>query len=66
MAANEGYLEPKVGAPDLVRKHQNGQAVNPPSYMEFGGFKNAKGLNRGDALMVMEKGGPQAQRGKPI
>lgn len=65
--SKRGYLEPKVGDPDLIRKHQNGQAINPPSYMEMGGFTSAGKLNSGaSSQMSLEKGGPKAQRGKPI
>lgn len=64
--STRGYLEPKVKDPDLMRKHQNGQAINPPSFMDLGGFKNAGGLNRGESDMNMERGGPQANKGKPI
>ena len=64
--SKRGYLEPKVGDPDLVRKHHNGQAVNPPSFMEFGGFTSAKKLGGDTADMRLEKGGPQSRMGKPI
>lgn len=65
--SKRGYLEPKVADPSMTRKENNGQAVNPPSYMQYGGFGQASDLNRGkDNIMNMEKGGPQAQRNKPI
>lgn len=60
------YLKPKVGDPDLMRKHKNGQAINPPTFMEYGGFKNSAKLNRDDSNMNLERGGPQAKQGKPI
>lgn len=62
----KGYLEPKVSAPGLERKRENNQAVNAPNYMPFGGFTSASKLNREDAVMGLEKGGPQAKQGKPI
>lgn len=63
--SKRGYLEPKVKDPDLMRKHRNGQAINPPSYMQLGGFTSAAGLKRGEDLMQLQKG-PQANAGKPI
>lgn len=63
---NRGYLAPKVGDPDLMRKHKNGQAINPPTFMEYGGFKSSKNLRRDDPSMGLEKGGPKANQGKPI
>lgn len=61
------FLEPKVGTPSLIRKHRNGQAINAPTYMEMGGFTNASKLNRDDGgIMKLERGGPQANKGKPI
>jgi hypothetical protein len=59
-------FEPKVSAPGLERKRENNQAVNPPSYMQLGGLTGASKLNRDDAVMGLEKGGPQAKQGKPI
>lgn len=64
--SKRGYLEPKVGDPDIKRKNQNGQAINPPSYMDFGGLTNPSKLNRGKSVMGLEKGGPQSKLGKPI
>lgn len=65
--SKRGYLEPKVGDPDMMRKNRNGQAINPPTYMDFGGMTNASKLNRGDGgIMGLEKGGPKANQGKPI
>lgn len=64
---SQGYLKPKVGAPAMLRSERNGQFVNPPLYMVWGGLKGASGLRRGsERNLQMEKGGPQAKRGKPI
>ena len=63
--AKRGYLEPKVGAPDLVRKHRKGQFVNAPSYMEMGGFTSATKLNRSETIMALQKGA-LTNKGKPI
>lgn len=65
--SKRGYLEPKVGDPDLMRKGRNGQAINPPTYMNYGGFTSAGKLNTGEGgIMGLERGGPQAKQGKPI
>lgn len=64
-SSTRGYLMPKVGDPNLKRKERNGQAVNPPSYQEMGGFTSAAKI-KSSPLMKMEKGGPQAKAGKPI
>lgn len=65
--SSDSYLKPKVGAPSLEPKKKNGMFINPPGYAEMGGFTNAKKLERGEkSLMGLEKGGPQAKRGKPI
>lgn len=64
--SKRGYLEPKVGDPSLMRKHRNGQAVNPPSYMDLGGFTSASKLKGETGDMALERGGPQAKQGKPI
>lgn len=65
--SKRGFLEPKVSDPELTRKSRNGQAVNPPTYMDLGGFTNPGKLNRGEGgIMSLEKGGPKANQGKPI
>lgn len=65
--SKRGYLEPKVGDPSMIRKNKNGQAINPPTYMDLGGFTNSAKLNRGESgIMGLEKGGPQSNKGKPI
>lgn len=63
--SKRGYLEPKVGDPDLIRKHKNGQAINPPSFMEMGGFTNASKLSGEKGIMSLQDG-PKAQKGKPL
>lgn len=61
------FLKPKVGSPKMLRDERNGQFVNPPLWMRWGGFKNASGLNRDNMRNLrMERGGPQAKSGKPI
>jgi hypothetical protein len=64
--SKRGYLEPKVADPSIIRKHKNGQAINPPSFMEMGGFTGPSKLNRDDSNMGIERGGPQAKKGKPF
>lgn len=68
MADNRGYLKPKVKDPKQIRDRKNGQFINPPVYMDYGGLKSSQNLMRGDiaSSMALEKGGPTAQRGKPI
>jgi len=68
----QDYLKPKVASPKMLRDKKNGQFHNPPLYIDrWGGFTSARGLNRlpgdaGEGKMNLEKGGPQAKRGKPI
>jgi hypothetical protein len=63
----DGYLRPKVGAPNLERKKKNGMFINPPSYAEMGGFTNSGKLERGEkSKMSLERGGPKSKLGKPI
>lgn len=64
--SKRGYLEPKVGDPSIIRKHKNGQAINPPTFMEMGGFTSSNKLNREGGNMSIERGGPQAKKGKPF
>lgn len=65
-SSKRGFLEPKVGDPSIKRKHQNGQAINPPSYMDFGGMTGPSKLGGDTGPMRLEKGGPKARQGKPI
>lgn len=61
------FLKPKVGAPKKLRDPRNGQFVNPPLYMQLGGFKTSSDINRGTTANVrMERGGPRAKQGQPI
>lgn len=64
---SEGFLKPKVGSPSMLRERRNGQFVNQPLWMRWGGFKGASGLKREtERNLSLEKGGPQAKQGKPI
>jgi hypothetical protein len=67
VASESGYLKPKVGSPTMLRSERNGQFVNQPLWLRWGGFKNSFGLHRGtERNMALEKGGPQAKANKPI
>jgi hypothetical protein len=48
------------------RKQHNGQFYNPPFYMEYGGGSSAAKFMWDKNKMTLEKGGPQAVRGRPI
>lgn len=64
---SEGYMKPKVGTPAMLRSERNGQFVNPPLYMTWGGLTSAAKLRRGTGKnLQLERGGPTARRGKPI
>lgn len=63
------YLKPKTKSHEKIRSQKNGQFINPPAYMDaLGGFTSAGKLRRTGlaSLLNLEKGGPQAKRGKPI
>lgn len=63
----EGYLKPKVSSPSMLRKKRDGQFVNPPLYMTWGGMSGSSKLHRGtEKNLSLEKGGPSAKKGKPI
>lgn len=63
----EGYMKPKVGTPAMLRSERNGQFVNPPLYMTWGGMTSSAKLRRGTTKnLQLERGGPQAKQGKPI
>lgn len=64
----EDFLKPKgVNTSNLERrKMKDGQFRNPPEYMKLGGFSNADKGKFADNGMTLEKGGPQAVRGRPI
>lgn len=67
MAQNE-YLKPKgVNTSNLdTRRMEDGQFRNPPTYMQYGGFSSAGKSMFDKNRMTLEKGGPQATRGRPI
>jgi len=67
---SQDFLKPKVASPKMLRDKRNGQFRNPPLYIDrWGGFTSVRGFNRlgdDDGKLALEKGGPQAKRGKPI
>jgi hypothetical protein len=65
---SQELLRPKgVDTSDLDRrKMKNGQFHNPPFYMEYGGGSSAQKFQFEQNKMTLEKGGPQAVRGRPI
>lgn len=67
------YLRPKVKVGGLdKRQMEDGMFRNPPTYTALGGFTSAAkwteptGQRNKTGGMSLEKGGPTAQRGKPI
>jgi hypothetical protein len=67
------YLRPKVRTGNLsTRTMEDGIFRNPPTYTALGGFTSeAKwtdpaGKRYGIGGMSLERGGPTAQKGKPI
>lgn len=66
------YLKPKTRGPESTRKMENGIFRNPPVYTSLGGFTSSmkytdpSGARQKTGGMSLEKGGPTAQRGKPI
>jgi hypothetical protein len=66
------FLRPKARAPERTRKMQNGIFRNPPTYTPFGGFTSEQKLTNPSGKrysidgMGLERGGPSAQKGKPI
>lgn len=63
----DNYLKPNVSSPKMLRDKRNGQFSNPPLYMAWGGMTSASKLDRGTTKdLNMEKGGPQAKKGKPF
>ena len=61
------FLKPKTSTPNIRRRRNNGQFVNPPTYMELGGFTSAdKATAPNQRDMKLERGGPSARKGKPI
>lgn len=62
------YLKPKANSPEIIRSKKNGQFRNPPAYNEgMGGFTSASKLpGEPSKNMRLERGGPQAKKGRPI
>lgn len=66
------FLRPKASAPARTRKMENGIFRNPPTYTALGGFTSERkltdpsGKRYGIGGMSLERGGPSAQKGKPI
>lgn len=58
---------PKVSFGNMGKvKHINKEFVQVGSNPEMGGFTSDAGWPSGSPSMALEKGGPQAQKGKPI
>jgi hypothetical protein len=64
----EGFMRPKgVDTADLdKRRMESGQFRNPPTYMDYGGGSSAAKFMWDKNKMTLERGGPQAVRGRPI
>jgi hypothetical protein len=64
----QDYLKPKgVNTGNLQKRTmQDGQFANPPTYSQLGGFSSADKGKFDRNKMTLEKGGPQAVRGRPI
>jgi hypothetical protein len=67
------FLRPKVRSGNLsTRTMENGMFRNPPLYTAFGGLTSERkvtepsGKRNGIGSPTLERGGPTAQRGKPI
>jgi hypothetical protein len=67
------FLRPKVRTGNLsTRTMENGIFRNPPTYTQLGGFTSERkltdpaGKRYSTGGMSLERGGPTAQRGKPI
>lgn len=67
------YLMPKANTADLSRRRmEDGIFRNPPTYTEFGGFSSVGKWTdpAGRRMKIggpsLERGGPQAVKGKPI
>lgn len=67
------YLKPKAKVGDLgKRRMENGIFRNPPTYSHLGGFTSSgkltdpTGQRDKTGGMSLERGGPTAQKGKPI
>ena len=66
--ADKQYLSPKVSMGDKGKvKRVNNQFVNVDSMPSIGGFtSNDKWGPKPNPSLALEKGGPSAQKGKPI
>ena len=66
--ADKQYLSPKVGFGDKGKvKRVSGQFVNVDSFVDMGNFKSSdKWGPKPNPSLALEKGGPSAQKGKPI
>ena len=64
----EDFLKPKgVDTKELQRRRmEDGMFRNPPTYSKWGGFTSASRGKFDQNRMTLEKGGPQAVRGRPI
>ncbi len=68
------YLRPKAGNTGNLstRKMEDGMFRNPPTYTDLGGFTSQakwtdpSGRRKAMGGMSLERGGPTAQKGKPI
>ena len=67
------FLRPKVKTGGIgTRKMEDGQFRNPPTYTQLGGFTSEakwtspSGQRNKTGAPSLERGGPTAQRGKPI
>jgi hypothetical protein len=67
------YLRPKVRTGNLSRRTmENGIFRNPPTYTALGGFTSERKLTDPSGKrnkisgMTLERGGPSAEKGKPI
>jgi hypothetical protein len=62
------FLKPKgVDTANLDRRRmEDGQFRNPPMFQDYGGFSSASKGMFDRNKMTLEKGGPQAVRGRPI
>ena len=64
----QDYLKPKgVNTGNLQKRSmEDGQFRNPPTYSQLGGFDSAERGKFARNKMTLERGGPQAVRGRPI
>jgi len=67
------FLRPKVRGGDLSKRTmENGIFKNPPTYTALGGFTSESKLTDPSGKrnkiggMTLERGGPSAEKGKPI